>query len=329
MKSAEVAYKKRNSETIFTMTTAMGAVLLILVIGGILLVVLWGAWPALKEFGIVFFMNAVWDPVANVYGAVPAALGTIITSVLSLAIAAPLGVGAAIFISELAPHWLRKPVSFMAELLAAVPSVVYGIWGIFVLVPFVRTGPGLFLERNFGFLPIFQGPSIGVGILSASLLLSVMVLPTITAISREVMKSVPTDLREGMYALGATRWEVISKVVLPSSKVGISGALLLAFGRAIGEAMAVTMVIGNANVIPASILSPAQTVASLVVNEFPEAFDLHLSSLLLLGLFLFVITLSINLIAVWFVHVTKRKQNGYAVRAAVKIKREESVFDVQ
>ena len=168
-----------------------------------------------------------------------------------------------------------------------------------------------------------------MGVLSASLLLAIMVLPTITAISREVMKSVPVELREGMFALGATRWEVISRIVLPGSKIGINGAILLAFGRAIGEAMAVTMVIGNANIIPQSILSPAQTVASLVVNEFPEAFDLHLSSLLLLGLFLFVITLIINLGAVWFVYLTKQRYGEISDKKVFQLKDEVSTLNVE
>lgn len=329
MKTAGIAGKKANGEWLFTLLTALAAVSLLIVIGGIFSVVLWGAWPALKEYGFGFLVSSVWDPVANIYGAIPSVIGTIVTSVLSLAIAAPLGIGTAIFLSELSPVWLKKPVSFLVELLAAVPSVVYGVWGIFVLVPWIRTGPGYFLEKHLGFLPIFQGPSIGVGVLSASLLLAIMVLPTITAISREVMKSVSADLSEGMFALGATRWEVISSIVLPVSKIGINGAILLAFGRAIGEAMAVTMVIGNSNIIPQSILSPAQTVASLVVNEFPEAFDLHLSSLLLLGLLLFVITLAINLIAVWLVYLTKRSYNGVKRVKAARVKGEVSTLNAE
>lgn len=329
MKSVGVATKKPNGEKFFTHITALAAICLLFAIGGIFSVVLWGAWPALKEYGLNFLFSAVWDPVANIYGSVPVVFGTIVTSVLSLAIAAPLGIGTAIFLSELSPSWLKRPVSFMTELLAAVPSVVYGVWGIFVLVPWIRTGPGFFLERYLGFLPVFRGPSIGVGVLSASLLLAIMVLPTITAISREVMKSVPVDLREGMFALGATRWEVISSIVLPGSRIGINGAILLAFGRAIGEAMAVTMVIGNANRIPQSILSPAQTIASLVVNEFPEAFDLHLSSLLLLGLILFVITLVINIGAVWLVYLTKRRLSGIERTRAFRLKEEVSSLDVE
>jgi phosphate transport system permease protein len=321
MEHMEIASpNKRNREGVFPFLTAAAAVSLLLLVGAIFLVVLWGAWPALRAFGPAFLFSAVWNPVIDVYGAAPAILGTLITSLLALALAGPLGVGTAIFLSELAPHWLKKPVSFLVELLAAVPSVVYGVWGIFVLVPWMRTGPGLFLESHLGFLPFFQGPSIGVGVLTAGLVLTIMILPTITAISREVMRAVPQDLREGLFALGATRWEMIIRVVLPVSRSGITGALLLALGRAIGEAMAVTMVIGNANVIPVSLLAPAQTAASQVVNEFPEAFGLHLSSLLLLGLLLFMITLLINLIAVWLVYRTDQWSNGEGQPAKLKEK---------
>ena len=310
MEQIKIASPKRNGEGIFPFLTAAAAVTMLLLVGAIFLVVLWGAWPALRAFGPAFLFSAVWNPVIDVYGAAPAILGTVITSLLALALAAPLGVGTAIFLSDLAPHWLKKPVSFLVELLAAVPSVVYGVWGIFVLAPWMRTGPGLFLESRLGFLPFFQGPSIGVGVLTAGLVLTIMILPTIAAISREVMRAVPQDLREGLFALGATRWEMITRVVLPVSRPGITGALLLALGRAIGEAMAVTMVIGNANVIPRSLLAPAQTAASQVVNEFPEAFGLHLSSLLLLGLLLFLITLLINLVAVWLVYRTNQWSAG-------------------
>jgi phosphate transport system permease protein len=320
MEQMEGAAHKRNGEGVFPYLTAAAAAGLLLLVGAIFLVVLWGAWPALKAFGPAFLFSTVWDPAADIYGAAPAILGTVITSLLALVLAGPLGVGTAIFLSEMAPPWLKKPVSFMVELLAAVPSVVYGVWGIFVLVPWMRTGPGLFLESRLGFLPFFQGPSIGVSVLTAGLVLTIMILPTIAAISREVMRAVPQDLREGMFALGATRWEMITRVVLPVSRTGISGALLLALGRAIGEAMAVTMVIGNANVIPRSLLAPAQTAASQVVNEFPEAFGLHLSSLLLLGLLLFIITLLINLTAVWLVYRTGQWSGGSGRPARLRVK---------
>lgn len=303
---------KTLSDKVFNIFTAICALLLLLLLGSIFVIVLSSAWPSLTNFGISFLFSTVWDPVANIFGAAPAALGTIITSLLALSVAVPFGIATAIFLNELTPGILKRPVSFTVELLAAVPSVVYGIWGIFVLVPWIRTGPGTFLEQYLGFIPIFQGPSIGIGVLAASLTLALMVLPTICAISREVIASVPIELKEGMYALGATRWEVITKFILPNSKIGITGSVLLALGRAVGEAMAVTMVIGNSNIIPHSILSPAQTIASLVVNEFPEAFDMHLSSLLLLGLVLFSITLLINAFAVLFVHQIKKRNSQMA-----------------
>ncbi len=314
MDATKITLRRPPGEGFFPYLTASAATLILLLVAGILLIVFRGAWPALHTFGLAFLFETVWNPVADVYGAAPAILGTIITSLLALALAGPLGVGTAIFLSELAPLWLRKPASFVVELLAAVPSIVYGLWGLFVLAPIMRTVVGAWLEKNLGFLPMFQGPSIGGGVLTASVVLTIVILPTITAISREVMRAVPSELREGMYALGATRWEVISRIVLPNSKVGILGALLLALGRAVGEAMAVTMVIGNANAIPTSFLAPAQTAASQIVNEFPEAFDLHLSSLFLLGLVLLVITLVINASAVWLVYRTKQNAGGALIR---------------
>jgi phosphate transport system permease protein len=303
----QIASRRQNREGLFPYLTGAAALVLLVLVFSIFFVILWEAWPAFNAFGFAFLFSTVWNPVVDIYGAAPALLGTMITSLLALLLAGSLGIGTAIFLSELAPFWLKKPISFLVELLAAVPSVVYGVWGIFVLVPWMRTGPGLFLETHLGFLPIFQGPSIGIGVLTASLILTIMILPTVAAISREVMQAVPRELREGLFALGATRWEMITRVILPVSKPGMIGALLLALGRVVGEAMATTMVIGNANVIPFSLLAPAQTAASLIVNEFPEAFDLHLSSLLLLGLFLFIITLLINLTAVWLVHRTNRR----------------------
>ncbi|MBS3899464.1 MAG: phosphate ABC transporter permease subunit PstC [Dethiobacter sp.] len=304
MAATKQTTRPQNGEGVFPYLTAAAAALILLLTGSILLVVLWGAWPAWQAFGPAFLATSVWDPVQNLYGAIPAVFGTLVTSLIALALAGPLGIGTAIFLSELAPPWLKKPASFTVELLAAVPSVVFGLWGLFVLAPWFRVGPGQFLETNLGFLPLFQGPSLGIGVLTAGLVLAMMILPTITAISREVIRAVPQELREAMFALGSTRWEMIAKVVLPTGKVGITGALLLGLGRSFGEAIAVTMVIGNANLIPSSLLAPAQTIASLIVNEFPEAFDLQLSALLLLGLLLFIITLAVNMIAVWLVQRT-------------------------
>jgi len=314
MNTSEIAWQKKNGEGVFPYLTAFSAAIMLLLVVGILLIVAWGAWPAVRAIGPSFVSSRIWDPVANMFGAAPSLVGTVVTSLLALALAGPLGVGTAIFLSELAPRPLKRVFSFIVELLAAVPSVVFGLWGLFVVAPWMRTGLGAFLERHLGFLPFFQGPSIGVGLLTASLVLAIVILPTITAISREVLRAVPTDLREGMYALGATRWEVISKVVLPNSKVGIIGAMLLAMGRAVGEAMAVTMVIGNANIFPRSLLAPAQTAASQIVNEFPEAFDLHLSALLYMGLVLFCITLLINVSAVWLVYRNKKQAGGVGHR---------------
>ncbi len=293
---------KDPGEGIFPHVTAMAAILIILLSGSIFFVVLSGAMPALKKFKLSFIFSTIWDPVLDIYGAAPAIYGTAVSSFLALLIAAPLGVGTAIFLTELAPGWLRKPVSYMVELLAAVPSVVFGLWGLLVLAPWLRKGVGLFLDEKFGFIPLFRGPFLGVGMLTGTLVLTIMILPTVTAISREVMLTVPLDQREGMFALGATRWEVIRKVILPGSKVGIVGALLLGLGRAMGEAMAVTMVIGNTFIISPSLLSPAQTLSSLIVSEFPEAYGMQLSALMLLGLILFAITLAINIIALIMVN---------------------------
>lgn len=287
-------------EGLFHYVTLCAALGLVALVVSIFLVVTLQAVPAWRTFGFAFLTTSIWDPLRSEFGAVPALLGTLFTAVLALVVATPLSIGAAVFLSEIVPKRLRRPLSFLVELLAAVPSVVYGLWGLFVLAPWLRTGLGQFLAEHLGFLPIFAGPSLGIGVLTASLVLAIMVMPTITAISGEVMRAVPMELREAMFALGATRWEVVTKVILPSSKPGIVGALLLGLGRAIGEAIAVTMVIGNANLIPVSLLAPAQTMASLIVSEFPEAFDLHLSALLLLATLLFIITLIVNLIATWF-----------------------------
>ncbi|MBT9176593.1 MAG: Phosphate transport system permease protein PstC [Firmicutes bacterium] len=300
MQAVRRALHSGTREGVFHYVTLLAALGLVALAVSIFLVVTLQSAPAWRAFGLSFLTTSIWDPMANQFGAVPALLGTVITAVLALAVATPLSIGTAVFLSEIVPQNWRRPLSFVVELLAAVPSVVYGLWGLFVLAPWLRTGLGQLLADSLGFLPIFAGPSLGIGVLTASLVLAIMVLPTITAISGEVMRGVPTELREAMFALGATRWEVVTKVILPSSKSGIAGALLLGLGRAIGEAIAVTMVIGNANLIPASLLAPAQTMASLIVNEFPEAFDLHLSALLLLATLLFIITLIINLIAAWF-----------------------------
>ncbi|MBV9173752.1 MAG: phosphate ABC transporter permease subunit PstC [Chloroflexi bacterium] len=268
------------------------------------------AWDT---FGVQFLTSTRWDPVARRFGALPYIYGTIVSSLLALLIGAPLGLGAAIFLSELAPRWMRAPVSFLIEMLASIPSVVYGLWALFVLVPIVRQLIEPALGDTLGrVLPLFQGPPYGVGMLSAGLVLAIMILPTIAAISRDVLLAVPRDQREGLLALGATRWEVISTVVLPYARAGILGAVILGLGRALGETMAVTMVIGNRGEISGSLFALADTMASVIANQFTEAsYPLYLSALVELGLVLFGVTILLNVIARWLVW---RVSGGTVVR---------------
>ena len=250
---------------------------------------------ARKAFGFKFLLGRVWDPVAGRFGALPFLFGTLLTSLLALLIAVPTGVGAALFLSELAPRKISDLIAFLTELLAAVPSVIYGLLGIFVLVPLVRRYLEPMLGKSLGFLPLFQGPPYGIGFLSAGLVLSIMVIPFIISVSREVLLSVPSLLREAALALGATRWEVATTVALPFARSGIAGAIFLALARALGETMAVTMVIGNTPAISASLFSPGYTMASVLANEFAEASgDLYVSALIEIGLVLLAITILLN-----------------------------------
>jgi phosphate transport system permease protein len=261
-------------------------------------------WPALRQFGVQFLTSSEWDPVAGQFGAAPAIAGTIITSLVALALATPLALGGAIFISEFSPSWLRQPLSFFVDLLAAVPSVVYGLWGIFFLVPMLREQLMPFLRDtlHLGATPFFTGPAYGPSVLAAGLILAIMVLPYIAAVSREVLMAVPRSQREAALALGATRWETITGAVVPYARSGIIGGVILGLGRALGETMAVTMVIGNRHELSASLFAPGYTMASLIANEFSEATsDLHLSALMAVGFVLFLITLIVNGIARWLV----------------------------
>ncbi len=262
---------------------------------------------SIKKFGWGFLTSTTWDPYSEVFGALPVIFGTIFSSVLGLILAIPLGLGVAVFLSELAPPWLEKPLSFLTELLAGIPSVIYGLWGIFVLVPWLRESVEPFLQNKFPEGPFFQGAPYGFGMLAAGIILSIMVLPIISSISRDVLKSVPDTQREASYALGATKWEVI-KVVLSYAKSGLLGAIILGLGRAIGETMAVTMVIGNRPEISFSLLDPGYTMASVLANEFTEATsNLYLNALIELALVLFVITIIINIFARLLVWSTERK----------------------
>ena len=266
-----------------------------------------GSSLSIAQFGWRFLATSVWDPVRDEYGALPLIFGTVLSSFLALVIALPLGLGVAVFLSELAPRWLERPLSFLVELLAAIPSIVYGLWGIFVLVPWLRLHAEPWLGSHLGFLPFFKGAPYGFGMLAAGLILSVMVLPIIASISRDVMRSIPDLLREAALGLGATRWET-TKVVLAASKSGILGATLLGLGRAVGETMAVTMVIGNRADISASLFSPGYSMASVIANEFAEATtSMYTSALIEVALVLFVVTILLNALArliVW--SVTRR-----------------------
>ena len=265
----------------------------------------WESWPAIRAFGLRFLVTSHWDPVAGEFGALPFIYGTLVSSLLALLIAVPLSLGAAIFLAELAPAWIRPPVAFLIEMLAAVPSVVYGLWGIFVLVPWLRDWVQPPLGRALGFLPLFQGPPYGIGMLAAGLILAIMVVPYITSVSREVLLAVPGSQREGAHGLGATRWETTRIAVLRYGRSGLIGAILLGLGRALGETMAVTMVIGNRPEIAASLFAPGYTMASVLANEFTEATsDLYVSALVEIGLLLLVVTVLVNGLArvlVWTV----------------------------
>src|SRR5512138_3374113 len=268
---------------------------------------------ARQAFGWRFLFTTAWDPaLTKTFGALPFIMGTLVTSLVALLVAIPLGVGAAIFLAELAPGWLSQPLGFLAELLAAVPSVVYGLWGLFAFVPLFVRPISQGLQGSLGFLPLFAGPVYGPSRLAASLVLAIMVFPTITAVSRDVLRAIPGHQREASLALGATRWEMIYQVLLPYGASGFLGAIILGLGRALGETIAVTMVIGNNLDLTASLLHPGYTMASIIANEFTEAtFDLYLHALIEIGLILFVITLVINLIArllIWRVTTATRTE---------------------
>ena len=284
---------KSRSDIAFRIGTGAFGFVLIALVCGIGATLAYQSMPSIQKFGLSFWRTEIWDPVAGEFGALPFIWGTLYSSVLALLIATPIALGIAIFISELCPAALRQPLVFITELLAAIPSIVYGLWGIFVLVPAVRAVETS-LPAPLRALPLFSGPPLGLGMLSAALILAIMVIPFVSSISREVLKSVPPAQREAAYALGATRFEAIRAAVF-YARTGIIGAVMLGFGRALGETMAVTMVIGNNPKISASLFAPQYTMAAVVANEFAEAADdLYLSALVEIGLVLFTITLIIN-----------------------------------
>lgn len=286
----------------------------VLLITALLILTLWdhSALPRAK-FGWSFFTGNVWDPVAEQFGARPFIYGTLVTSALSLLLAVPLGLGAAIFLAELAPPRISDWLTFVIELLAAVPSVIYGLLGIFIVVPFVRTVLAPVLIKTLGFLPLFQGPCYGVSLLAAGLVLAIMIVPFIVSVSREVLLAVPRDQREAALALGSTRWESTWKVVVPYALTGIFGSIFLALARALGETMAVTMVVGNVPEIKASLLAPGYSIAAVIANEFAEATsDIYLQSLVLLGLVLFLVTFILNGFARILILLTARRGGSAA-----------------
>jgi phosphate transport system permease protein len=292
--AAKVVLVERRADHLFRLTVTAFACLILVMALAMAWQLTWGSLKTWQTFGFKFLWTSVWDPVGEVFGALPFLYGTMVSAIIALLIAVPLGVGAAVFLVELAPRRVSSIVSFAIELLAAVPSVILGLMGIFVLVPAVRAVQPA-LSQWLGFIPLFQGAPYGVGLLSAGLILSFMVLPYITSITREILMTVPRPLKEGLYALGATRWEVVRLVSLPFARSGIIGAVFLSLGRALGETMAVTMVIGNTTKISASLFDPAYSMAAVIANELAEASaDSHLSALIAIGLTLFVVTVIIN-----------------------------------
>lgn len=285
----------RHGDEIAHLITLVSAASILLITSGLVYELWINSHLSRAKFGWDFLWTRVWDPVFENFGALPYIYGTLVTSIVALVIAVPLGLAAATFLAELAPRRLSDNVAFLIDLLAAVPSVIYGLLGMFVVVPMMRTTIGPALKHTFGFLPLFQGPNYGVGFLTAGIILAIMVVPFIISVSREVLLTVPRDQREAALALGATRWEATWKVVIPWARTGILGSIFLALARALGETMAVTMVIGNTPLISASLFSPGYSIAAVIANEFKEATgDLYLSALVELGLVLFLVTFILN-----------------------------------
>jgi len=297
-----VLERLRLRDAAFRHLTRIAAFAVLIILGGIIISLIHGSWLALSTYGIGFLYTEVWNPVTEKFGAIAPIYGTIVTSFTAMLIAVPVGLFISLFLTELCPMWLRRPIGIAIELLAGIPSIIYGIWGLFVFAPFLQQTLQPFLIDTLGEIPIignlFAGPPYGIGILTAGLILAIMVLPFITSISRDVFEAVPPVLKEAAYGVGCTTWEVVRYVVLPYARVGVIGGVMLGLGRALGETMAVTFVIGNAHRISSSILAPGTTISATIANEFTEAVgDLYTSSLIALGLILFVITFIVLAIA--------------------------------
>jgi phosphate transport system permease protein len=292
---AKVLRRLQLGDAIYRHLTRTAALAVLVILGGIIISLFGGSWLALRTFGLNFLLVDTWNPVTEKFGAIAPIYGTLVTSFIAMLIAVPVGLFIALFLTELCPMWLRRPIGIAIELLAGIPSIIYGIWGLFVFAPFLQQYVQPFLINVFGEFPLlstlFAGPPYGIGILTAGLILAIMVLPFITSISRDVFTAVPPVLKEAAYGLGCTTWEVVRYVVLPYARVGVIGGVMLGLGRALGETMAVTFVIGNAHRISGSLLAPGTTISATIANEFTEAVgDLYTSALIALGLILFVIT---------------------------------------
>jgi phosphate transport system permease protein len=299
---AKVLRRLRLGDALFRIITRTAAITVLMLLGGVIVALVSGSLPAFRTYGLDFLTTEVWNPVTEKFGALAPVYGTLVTSLIAMLIAVPVGLMVAFFLTELCPMWLRRPIGIAIELLAGIPSIIYGIWGLFVFAPFLQQTLQPLLIGLFGNIPIlssiFAGPPYGIGILTASLILAIMVLPFITSISRDVFDAIPPVLKEAAYGVGCTTWEVFRSVVLPYTRVGVIGGVMLGLGRALGETMAVTFVIGNAHKISASILHPGTTISASIANEFTEAVgDLYTSSLIALGLILFFITFVVLAIA--------------------------------
>jgi len=299
---AKALDRLRLGDRIFRILTRASALGVLAILGGVMVSLLIGSLPALREFGFSFLIEQRWNPVTEKFGALAPIYGTVVTSFIAMLIAVPVGLLIAVFLTELCPMWLRRPIGIAIELLAGIPSIIYGIWGLFVFAPFLQDTLQPFLISTLGNVPIvaplFEGPPYGIGVLTASLILAIMVLPFVTSISRDVFDAVPPVLKEAAYGVGCTTWEVVRYVVLPYTRVGVIGGVMLGLGRALGETMAVTFVIGNAHKVSASIIAPGTTISATIANEFTEAVgELYTSSLIALGLILFFITFIVLAIA--------------------------------
>ena len=285
-------------DRIFNVTTFALALSILVLLAGLAIALVYDSFPAIRQFGLHFLVSSDWDPVNEQYGALPFIYGTFVSSLIALVVAVPLSLGVALCLSEMAPDWLGHRLGFLVDLLAAIPSVVYGLWAVFVMGPWIRDHVEPLLAKYFGFLPFFQGPKVSVGMLSAGMILAIMIIPYISSVCTDVFRVVPQSQREAALALGATKWEMVKTAVIPYGMTGVIGAIIVGLGRALGETIAVAMVIGNSAQISASLFKPAATLASVIANEFAEATsDMYVAALIELGLVLLILCIALNVVA--------------------------------